>query len=107
LKAFAIEERNKSKDSYDLVWTLNAYKEGPRSCVEAIARSPVIRHPGVPVAISHLKTNFQTPEHRGPSQYAIFEMSTNDDDERARLRRFAHGTLVEFFKHWQEMKLPE
>jgi hypothetical protein len=31
LKAFAIDERNKSKDSYDLVWTLNAYKEGPSS----------------------------------------------------------------------------
>lgn len=31
LKAFAIDERNKSKDSYDVVWTLNAYREGPRS----------------------------------------------------------------------------
>jgi hypothetical protein len=72
LKAFAIDERNKSKDSYDIVWTLNAYREGPRSCVERIAESPVINHPDVPVAINHLRTHFRTPEHRGPSQYAIF-----------------------------------
>ena len=55
LKAFAIDERNKSKDSYDLVWTLNGYREGPRSCVEAIAQSPAITHPDVPVAINHLE----------------------------------------------------
>jgi hypothetical protein len=107
LKAFAIDERNKSKDSYDLVWTLNAYKEGPRSCVERIAESPVINHPDVPVVINHLRTHFQTPEHRGPSQYAIFELTTIDEDQRARLRRFAHGTLAEFLGHWHEMNLPE
>jgi hypothetical protein len=107
LKAFAIDERNKSKDSYDLVWTMNAYEEGPRSCVERIAASPVINHPDVPIAINHLRTHFRTDEHRGPSQYAIFEMTTTDEDERARLRRFAHGTVAEFLGHWQEMKLPE
>jgi hypothetical protein len=107
LKGFAIEERNKSKDSYDLVWTLNAYKEGPRSCVEAIAQSPVIDHPDVPAALNDLRTHFQTHEHRGPSQYAIFELTTNNEDERARLRRFAHGTLVEFFRRWDELKLPK
>jgi len=80
LKAFAIEERNKSKDSYDLVWPLNAYKEGPRSCVEAIARSPVIRHPGVPVAINHLKTNFQTLEHRGPQSLRSVRMMMSGRD---------------------------
>jgi len=106
LKAFAIDERNKSKDSYDLVWTLNAYKEGPRSCVEAIAQSPVIGHQDVPAAINHLRTHFRTPEHRGPSQYAIFELITPDEDERARLRRFAHGTLAEFLEHWDGLKLP-
>ena len=50
---------------------------------------------------------FPDSEHRGPSQYAIFEMTTNDEDDRARLRRFAHGTLAEFLGYWHEMKLPE
>jgi len=99
---------NMTKDSYDLVWTLNAYayKEGPRSCVEAIAQSPVIKHPDVPVAINHLRTHFQTPEDRGPCQYAIFELITHDEDERSRLRRFAHGALAEFMQHWDDLKLP-
>jgi hypothetical protein len=61
----------------------------------------------VPVAINHLRTHFQTPEHRGPSQYAIFEMTTTDEDERTRLRRFAQGTLAEFLGYWDEMKLPQ
>jgi hypothetical protein len=106
LKAFAIDERDKAKDSYDVVWTLNAYKQGPRSAVEDIAKSPVIGHPDVPAAITHLRNHFRTAENRGPSQYAIFELNDDNDDERARLRRFANGTLAEFFKHWDELKLP-
>ena len=53
LKAFAIDERNKSKDSYDIVWTPNAYKQGPRSCVERIAetRSSIIRTCPLPSTI--------------------------------------------------------
>jgi hypothetical protein len=75
--------------------------------VASRSESPVINHPDVPVAINHLRTHFLTPEHRGASQYAIFELNTIDEDERARLRRFAHGTLAEFLEHWHEMKLPE
>lgn len=107
LKAYAIEERDKAKDSYDVVWILNAYKQGPRSAVEDIRKSPVLAHPDVRVAIHHLRSHFRTHEHRGPSQYAIFELrNTSDEDERARLRRFAHGTLAEFLGHWDELKLP-
>lgn len=106
LKAFAIDERDKAKDSYDVVWILNAYKQGPGSAVEDIAKSPVIGHPDVPVAVNLLRTHFQTPEHRGPSQYAIFELREDNEEDRARLRRFAHGTLVEFLRQWDALKLP-
>jgi hypothetical protein len=34
LKAYALDERDKAKDSYDVVWILNAYKQGPRSAVK-------------------------------------------------------------------------
>jgi hypothetical protein len=106
LKAFAIEQRDKEKDSYDIVWTLNAFEKGPRSAVETMANSPVIDRPEIPVAISHLRKNFQSIEHRGPSQYAKFERSDNTDDERLRLRGYAHGTLSEFLAHWDSLKLP-
>jgi hypothetical protein len=106
LKAFAVDERDKTKDSYDIVWILNAYKDGPKGAVYAIAKSPVLNHGDVAVAIAHLRTHFRTPEHRGPSQYAIFELIHDDEDDRARLRRFAHGTLAEFLGHWYELRLP-
>jgi len=106
LKAFAIDERDKEKDSYDVVWTLSAYKDGPRSVVQEIAKSPVLGHPDVGAAMERLRTHFQTPDHRGPSQYANFELTGDDEDERARLRRYAHGALADFFRHWKELSLP-
>jgi hypothetical protein len=106
LKAFAIDERDKMKDSYDVVWTMSSYKDGPRSVVQEIASSPVLGHPDVAAAMERLRSHFQTPGHRGPSQYANFELIGDDEDERARLRRYAHGALADFFRHWKEMKLP-
>jgi hypothetical protein len=106
LKAFAVDERDKAKDSYDIVWILNAYKDGPRAAVDDIAKSPAISHADVPVALNHLRRHFRTPEHRGPSQYAIFELINEDEDERARLRRFAYGTVAEFLGRWDDLSLP-
>ena len=106
LKAFAIEERDKEKDSYDVVWMLSAYKDGPRSVVQEIAKSPVLGHPDVAAAMERLRAHFQTPDHRGPSQYAKFELIGGDENERAQLRRYAHGALADFFRYWEELKLP-
>lgn len=39
-KAFAIEERDKPKDSYDVIWTLNAYKNGAMATMTAMAAPP-------------------------------------------------------------------
>jgi hypothetical protein len=106
LKAYAIEQRDKEKDSYDVVWTLNAFEQGPKSAVDVMAKSPVIGRPEVSVAIGNLRKNFQSIEHRGPSQYAKFERSDNTDEERLRLRRYAFGTLSEFLTYWDSLKLP-
>jgi hypothetical protein len=106
LKAYAIEQRDKKKDSYDVVWTLNAFEKGPRSAVDAMAKSPVIDRPAIPVAIGYLRKNFQSIEHRGPSQYAKIERSEGTDEERLRLRRDAYGTLNEFLTYWDSLKLP-
>ena len=106
LKAFAIDERDKAKDSYDLVWTLSAYKDGPAAVVQEIAQSPVLAHPDVGAAMTMLRTHFRTPEHRGPCQYAKFELVGQDENERMRLQRYAHGTVADFFRHWKECKLP-
>ena len=105
LKAFAIEERDKPKDSYDVIWMLNAYKNGPQSVVEEITKSPVLGHGDVAVAVGYLRKNFASIDHSGPAQYARFEQSGGSEEERAVLRRYAHGTMTEFLKHWDERKL--
>ena len=61
LKAFAIDERDKEKDSYDVVWMLSAYKEGPRSVVQEIAKSPVLGHPDVAAAMERLRVLTSKP----------------------------------------------
>jgi hypothetical protein len=107
LKAFALDERDKAKDSYDIVWTLDAFGEGPRSAAAEVAKSPVIGHPDVVAAMAHLRNHFQSTTHRGPSQYAIFQLlDPNDSESRERLRMHAHGTVSEFFKRWDELGLP-
>jgi hypothetical protein len=103
LKAFAIEERDKDKDSYDVVWTLNAYPGGVGGAVRAISESPVLAHRDVATAVELLRKNFLSIDHRGPSQYARFERTDNTEEERLILRRFAHGTLLEFFLHWDRI----
>jgi hypothetical protein len=106
LKAFAIEERDKPKDSYDVIWTLNAYKNGPQSVIEEITKSPILDHGDVAVAVGYFRKNFASIDHSGPAQYARFEQSGGSEEERAVLRRYAHGTMTEFLKHWDERKLP-
>jgi hypothetical protein len=106
LKAFAIEERVKAKDSFDVVWMLSAFKEGPRSAVETIACSPVIGHADIPVAIGNLRKNFLTVDHSGAAQYANLERSDGTKEERITLRRYAHGTMAEFLKYWDQLELP-
>ena len=106
LKAFAIEERDKPKDSYDVIWTISAYKDGPQSVVEEITKSPILGHGDVGVAVGYLRKNFASIDHSGPAQYAQFEQSGGSEQERTVLRRYAHGTMTEFLKHWDERKLP-
>ncbi len=106
LKSFALDERDKPKDSYDLIWILNAFQDGPASAVEAIATSPMLDHPDVPAAIQAIRIHFQSPEHRGPAQYANFELMVDDAEQRQRLRFHAYGTVAEFLRLWDQRKLP-
>jgi hypothetical protein len=106
LKAFAINDRDKAKDSYDLVWVLTAYGDGPRSVADAAANSPIIKNTEIPAAISCLRDHFQSVKHRGPSQYARFELGADDEEDRERLRRFAHGSIQAFLLRWKELNLP-
>jgi hypothetical protein len=65
-----------------------------------MAQSPVFGHLDVAKAIGFLRGNFESIEHRGPAQYARFERTGNSEEERVNLRRYAYGTLAEFFRYW-------
>lgn len=102
LKSFALSERDKDKDAYDIVWLLNAYREGPSSAAEAAKKSPVAGKSEVDQAMTELASLFKTSDHAGPAKYARFEDPHQDDpDEIVRLRRFAYGSVSEFLRIWQ------
>ncbi len=84
-------------------WILNAFDGGSEAAVAAMAKSPVIGRDEVKEAIRYLRKNFQSIDHRGPAQYARFEASEGTEEERVALRRYAHGTLQEFFRHWSAL----
>jgi hypothetical protein len=101
LKSIALHERDKDKDAYDIIWTLNAYRDGPRSVADAACQSPVVNELEVAAAVALLRSNFRTYEHAGPAKYARFEIAdSRDSGERDRLRRYAHGTVATFLQFW-------
>ncbi len=107
LKAFALETRDKEKDAYDIIWTLNSFgRKGPMSAAEAAAQSPIAQTDYVTDAIAILSERFGTFDAKGPNNYARFFLGAmNNDEERDRLRRFAHGVMNEFLNRWAEVDL--
>jgi hypothetical protein len=101
LKAFALRDRVKNKDGYDVVWILNAFPNGPAGAAAACQRSPVSGHPDVLEAINVLRERFSSADAAGSARYANYFLGDVDDPEaRARLRMDAHGTVQEFLRHW-------
>lgn len=96
LKIFAFQDRHENKDAYDLVFTLLNHEGGPRSAGRETAASPVAQHPQVLEALDLLQERFRDADQDGPSAHASFLAISDDDDERARLRREAVATVREF-----------
>jgi hypothetical protein len=102
LKAFALRDRVKDKDAYDVVWLLNAFPGGPAGAAAAARSSPVADGPDVVVAIAILRERFGSVDSAGSARYANYFLGGNDDaaEGRTRLRRDAHGTVQEFLRNW-------
>lgn len=107
LKAFALEERAKAKDSYDVVWSLLAHQDGPAEAARMAAASPIAVHQTVVDAIDLLREHFADVDHIGPARFAEFELSRlgegAGEDRRQRLRRQAHGTVNRFLEEWDTL----
>jgi hypothetical protein len=102
LKIFAFQDRHENKDAYDLVFTLLNSKGGSRSSGRAAASSAVAQHSQVTEALALLDDRFKGAAWDGPSAYASFLATPENEDEKARLRREAVATVRAFLGGFRE-----
>lgn len=101
LKALALHHRDKDKDAYDIVWTLNAFDSGPTSAAVTAMSSPVVGEPLVHTAIALLHEHFDLVDAAGCCLYARFHVGEGGNDEnRLRMQRYANATVRDFLATW-------
>jgi hypothetical protein len=85
MKAHALGGRDKPKDVYDLCYCLDEYPDA----IAVVAGNWRSRRedPLVAAAAEILRTKFQTVDHYGPQQLAIFHQSGSPDDGPMHARR--------------------
>lgn len=85
MKAHALGGRDKPKDVYDLCYCLDEYPDA----IAIVAADWRARRddPLVAAAIEILETKFQTVDHHGPQQLAIFHESGSPDEGPMHARR--------------------
>lgn len=102
LKIFAFQDRHDNKDSYDLVFTLLNFEDGPRAAGIAAGTSVVAQHPQVVEAMVLLRERFADVAQDGPKAYAAFLAAPNNEEAMARLGREAFTTVREFLRGFRE-----
>lgn len=102
LKIFAFQDRHENKDSYDLVFTLLNFEDGPRAAGTAAGTSAVAQHPQVVEAMVLLGERFADVTQDGPKAYAAFLAAPNNEEAMARLSREAITTVREFLRGFRE-----
>jgi hypothetical protein len=98
LKAFAFQDRHENKDSYDLIFCLLHFGDGPEAAGAAAAGSPVARDDRVTEALELLGERFADVGQDGPTAYGTFLAEPGDDEDAARLRREAVATVRAFLE---------
>ncbi len=94
LKILAFQDRHANKDSYDLVYSLLNFGEGPEEAGQAAARSAIRRDTQVEEALQLLAERFESVDHDGPIAYGVF--LADDDEHAARLRQEAVAVVRNF-----------
>ncbi|HEY3333313.1 MAG TPA: hypothetical protein VGK19_24975 [Capsulimonadaceae bacterium] len=94
LKAWALKERNKPKDGYDVVWTLKAYSA---EAVAARFRTAQLHQTDFGrQALDHLSDAFKTHEHSGPAGWVM--ESGFESGQAQREAREAAGIVQAFVR---------
>jgi hypothetical protein len=107
LKSLAIRNRNKAKDSFDIVWLLTRWPGGPAAAARAAAQSPVASSHHVSEALAILEESFADPEKHGCRGYAIFELggkaAAQSPEDTRRHALYAQGAVQRFLKSRREL----
>ncbi len=96
LKILAFQDRHENKDSYDLIYCLLNFGEGPEEAGRSGARSAIRSDTQVEEALRLLSERFANADRDGPRAYGAFLADAGDDEERARLRQEAVAVIRDF-----------
>ena len=94
LKAWALHERTKSKDGYDVVWMLKAF--GPEAVAARFRTAGLHETDFGNGALKFLEEHFASPAHTGPIGWVSESRFTGD--EQAREVREAAGIVRDFLR---------
>ena len=95
MKAFALVDRLKEKDAYDIYYCLKYYPPGLDHLIEEFR--PLIKNRMVTEGLSILAEKFASPLHVGPEYVADFE-EISDLEDRAALQRDAYERMSYLLK---------
>lgn len=96
LKILAFQDRHENKDSYDLVYCLLNFQDGPEDAGRTAAQSAVHTDDQVINALRLLAERFASVEQDGPHAYAAFLTEDTNSEEAARLRQEAVAAVRYF-----------
>jgi hypothetical protein len=96
LKILAFQDRHENKDSYDLIYCLFNFGEGPEDAGRSAAHSAIRGDAQVEDALRLLSERFADADQDGPHAYGAFLAGAGDDEEKARLRQEAVAVVRDF-----------
>lgn len=96
LKVLAFQDRHENKDSYDLIYCLLNFGEGPEDAGRAAAQSTIRHAAQVRDALQLLAARFESADHDGARAYGTFLADDGDDEQAARFRQEAVAVVRDF-----------
>jgi hypothetical protein len=94
MKAVCIDDRYKSKDSYDVYYTIKHYPGGIAAVM--VALKPDLNHGLIKESVQLLRKTFASPDSSGPADIANF-LEVDEEADRAVLMRDAYETFKALF----------
>ena len=95
LKILAFQDRHENKDSYDLIYCLANFGEGPEDAGRTAAQSAIRDEVQVRDALHLLAERFESADNDGPRAYGTF-LADDGNEEAARLRQEAVAVVRDF-----------